>query len=211
MTKSSALLKHVEPSSFREKHLKTRLFAASFPFFMGLGCNLETTSTNPSVKESAAAASSAPPSTGAQASSEPKPVVEKAREPDPLPPASAARLTPGARPISGLSGWYEDRERGMLFITNPAVASQVIRAGWMHDDLSNGKRFDGLPKQNGTQVSPGVWSVGRPLASFGKPDGWLVNMSPSYGGPVTERNAAGGWHNIAINNGALIPAKHGKG
>ena len=81
----------------------------------------------------------------------------------------------------------------------------------MHDDASNGKLYDGLPKANAIQLSPGVWSVGRPLASFGKPDGWLVNMSLGYSGPVTERNAHGGWHNIAIQNGSLIPPKPGKG
>lgn len=113
-----------------------------------------------------------------------------------LPPAPST----SAVEVKGLPGWWEDQANGML-IPDKSVANKVLRAGLVHDDLSDGIPNNGLPKENATDVG-GIWALTGPVTRYADREGWLVNMDLSYDGPVTERRTSD-WHNIVILDGRL--------
>jgi hypothetical protein len=96
------------------------------------------------------------------------------------------------------------------FLTVPAdLVPHIIRVKLLHDDMANGKKDDAVPYRMAEDLGDGVYGVDNMSGAHA----WFINAKLSYTGPVTERNAPGGWSNIVIDlpSGKFRPAKPGKG
>lgn len=121
-------------------------------------------------------------------------------------PGGTSTNTPPAAPASTNAAYKVEGD----FLTIPSdLIPHVIRVKVLHDDASNGKLHDAEPYRNAIHLGDGVYGVDDMRGAFA----WFINAKPEYTGPVSERNAPGGWSNIVIDlpAGTLRPAKPGKG